>query len=169
MEAEAYSLKTRNGSHRKACVSRSPHGPAWFLFSNPRSLTCWAGLGIELAVPQRQGGSLTHCTTWELPGIPGNTALPAMAWDILSSSFSLFGAHLLSAPFLLGLSLPTFLHKTSASHLCFFCRAIQYRHCLIFSIQALRCFYLCDKDCPPPGKGHKLTAGWPSPAHLLFL
>ena len=26
MEAEAYSLKARNGGHRKACVSRSPTG-----------------------------------------------------------------------------------------------------------------------------------------------
>ena len=32
MEAEVYSLKTRNRRHRKACMPRSPRGPAWFQF-----------------------------------------------------------------------------------------------------------------------------------------
>ena len=32
MEAEVYPLEASNGGPRKACVPRSPQGPAWFQF-----------------------------------------------------------------------------------------------------------------------------------------
>ena len=46
MEAEIYTLKTRNGGDRKACVPRSPWDPAWFqkfFRSSFRCCLCPAG------------------------------------------------------------------------------------------------------------------------------
>ena len=50
MEAEAYSLKTRNGEHRKACVPRSPTGPCLVIVS--------VGLSILPKVTQFKGGGI---------------------------------------------------------------------------------------------------------------
>ena len=77
MEAEAYPLKTRNGGHRKCCVSRSPQTPAWFQYDSFGNSTFSGGHLVILKLHQeflcgsaRWNQTSIHEHGHSIPGLP---------------------------------------------------------------------------------------------------